>query len=286
MGRRLIGRRIAAGDLVRVVTRRPDRLEAEEGREPVGWNGLHPDPGTLDGVSAVVHLAGEPVFGGVPTAARRQRIWDSRVLSTRALVDAVAELPEGERPETLVCASAVGFYGNRGDEELAEDAGPGEGFLADLCVEWEEEAARAEELGLRVVSLRFGVVLAKDGVALSLMAPIFRAGLGGRLGAGRQWFPWIHVDDAVAQIEAALDDPSLRGPVNVVAPNPVRNADYTKVLGRVVRRPAFFAVPGFAVKTALGPLADELLGSKRVIAHPSARFTHPEVEDALRAELG
>lgn len=285
MGGRLLARRIPHGDRFRVVTRRPERITAQEGREPVGWDGLHPDPGTLDGVDAIVHLAGEPVFGGVPTRARRTRIWDSRVLSTRALVDAVAAQPEEARPHTLVCASAVGYYGTRGDDELPEEAPPGEGFLADLCVAWEAEAARAEALGLRVVSLRFGVVLARDGGALALMAPIFRAGLGGRLGDGRQWFPWIHVDDAVTQIEAALDETSMRGPVNVVSPNPVRNVDYTKVLGRVLRRPTVFAVPGFAVKTALGPLADELLGSKRVRAHPAARFAWADLEPALRAEL-
>jgi len=285
LGGRLATARAARGERVRRVSRRPGP-ETSPQIENATWDGIHPAAEGLVDVDVVVHLAGEPVFGGVPTRARRQRIWDSRVLSTRALVDAIGAAPEARRPSVLICASAVGYYGDRGDEELHEGAAPGDGFLADLCVAWEAEAARALDLGLRVVSLRFGVVLARDGGALSLMAPIFKAGLGGRLGDGRQWFPWVHVDDAVSQIERAIEDEDLRGPVNVVSPNPVRNAEYTKVLGRVLGRSTLLAVPGFAVKAALGPLADELLGSKRVRSHPGATWAFADLDAALQREVG
>ncbi len=288
MGSRLTQRLRAAGSTVRRVSRHPERLPDEPGCEAVGWDGRSPTPESLRAVSTVVHLAGEPVFGGVPTRARRQRIWDSRILSTRNLVGALAGLSESDRPHTLVCASAVGYYGDRGEEELAETAAPGDGFLADLCVAWEEEAAGAEALGMRRVSLRFGVVLSADGGALSLMAPLFKLGLGGRLGDGRQWFPWVHVEDAVSMIHEAALDPDRSGPLNVVAPGSVRNADFTRMLGSVLGRPTLLAVPGFAVRTALGPLSDELLGSKKVQAcdRPSEAWIHPGLESALRAELG
>mgnify|MGYP001813427553 CR=1 FL=1 len=288
LGSRLTRRLRDDGHRIRRVSRRPDRLPDEAGCETAAWDGLSVDPESLRGTRAVVHLAGEPVFGGLPTRTRRERIWNSRIQSTQRLVEAIADLSPSDRPATLICASAVGYYGDRGEEELIETAAPGKGFLADLCVAWEEEAARAEGLGLRRVSLRFGVVLARDGGALSLMAPLFRMGLGGRLGSGRQWFPWVHVDDAVAMIHETLADEERRGPVNVVAPEGVRNAEFTRVLGSVLGRPTMLAVPGFAVRTALGPLSDELLGSKHVRASDrgSGGWSHPGLESALRAELG
>jgi uncharacterized protein (TIGR01777 family) len=289
VGRALVAELRAAGRRLRLVSRRAGELTAGAGVETVGWDGLALAPAALEGASAVVHLAGEPIFGGLPTAARRERIWSSRISSTKHLVEAIAARPEGARPAVLVCASAVGYYGDRGEEPLPETAPPGAGFLADLCVAWEEEAARAAELGVRVASLRFGIVLSRRGGALPLIARLFRVGLGGRLGGGRQWFPWIHRDDAVGLARRALDDASVRGPLNAVAPEAVRNEDFTRELARAVKRPALLPAPGFAVRFALRELASELLGSRLVLpARAEAlghRFAHPTLAGALGAEL-
>jgi uncharacterized protein (TIGR01777 family) len=279
----------ARGERVRALTRDPARLRPDAGVEPVVWDGLEVPGAALAGARAVVHLAGEPIFGGLPSAARRERMRASRIESTRRLVLALGRLPAAERPAALVCASAVGYYGERGEQALDEDAAPGEGFLARLCVDWEAEAARAEALGVRRVSLRFGLVLSRRGGALALMAPIFRLGLGGRLGSGRQWMPWIHLDDAAALALRALDDAALGGPLNAVAPEAVRNESFTRALARAVRRPAFLPVPGLPVRLALGELAGELLGSRRVLpARAQAAgfgFAHPQLAPALEAEL-
>jgi len=294
----LVGSRIVAALLaraakreVRVLSRDPEtaarRLDPRVAA--VGWNGVDPPAAALDGCDGVLHLAGEPVFGGLPTAARRRRIRDSRVDSTRALVRAIGELPAAARPRSLVCASAVGFYGDRGDERLDEDAGVGEGFLAEVCRDWEAAAAEAERYGVRSAQLRIGIVLAREGGALPRIALPFRFGAGGRIGSGRQWVPWIHIDDLVALFLATLDDEALRGPINAVAPEPVRNAELTRVLGRVLARPTLLPVPGFALRAALGELAGELLGSRRVVparalAHGFA-FEHADLEAALTREL-
>jgi uncharacterized protein (TIGR01777 family) len=280
----------ARGERVRALTRDAARLRPDHGVDAVVWNGLDVPAPALAGARAVVHLSGEPVFGGLPTAARRERIRASRVDSTRSLVEALARLPEGERPGVLVCASAVGFYGDdRGEEALDEGAAPGTGFLADLCVAWEAEAARAESLGVRRVSLRFGVVLSRRGGALALLAPLFRLGLGGRLGSGRQWMPWIHLDDAAGLALRAADDTALRGAVNAVAPGAARNADFTRALARAARRPAWIPVPAFPVRLALGEIAGELLGSRRVLPERARAagyaFLRPELAPALVAEL-
>lgn len=279
----------ARGELVRALTRDAARLRPDAGVEAALWDGLEVPEAALAGARAVVHLAGEPIFGGLPSAARRERIRASRIESTRRLVLALGRLPAAERPAALVCASAVGYYGERGEQALGEDAGPGEGFLARTCVDWEAEAARAEALGVRRVSLRFGVVLSRRGGALALMAPIFRLGLGGRLGSGRQWMPWIHLDDAAALALRALDDGALSGPLNAVAPEAVRNESFTRALASAVRRPAFLPVPGLPVRLALGELAGELLGSRRVLpARAQAAgfaFAHPQLAPALEAEL-
>ncbi len=287
LGGRLVPQLVAGGWTVRKLSRRARPPSA--GVETLAWDGLRVDAESLRGTTAAVHLAGEPIFGGLPTAARRARLLASRIDSTRALVGAIEALPEAERPRVLVCASAIGYYGERGDLELREDAAPGRGFLADLCVAWEAEAARVEALGVRRVSLRFGIVLAREGGALALMAPAFRLGLGGRLGSGEQWFSWIHVDDAVGLLRHAVENEAFSGAVNATAPEPVRNREYTRSLGETLGRPAVMAVPAFAVKAALGPLAGELLGSKRVV--PAAaeragfRFRHPTLASALAAEL-
>jgi len=287
-GTGLIGGRLvpalAERGAVRLATRRPE-TPGPAGATVVGWDGTTLPDAALDGVDTVVHLSGEPVFGGLPTRARRGRIWSSRVVSTERLVAQIAQRPPGERPRTLVCASAVGFYGDRGETPLPEGAGPGEGFLADLCVAWEAAANRARALGLRVVRVRFGIVLARSAGALGLMAPIFRTGLAGRLGSGHQWFPWIHIDDAAALVCRAVADPGWSGPVNAVAPAPVRNRELTVALAARLHRPALLPVPSVAVRAALGPLADELLGSKRVVPEHATKagfvWQHPALERAL-----
>jgi len=279
----------ASGHTVRALTRRPERLSPSATFEPTGWDGIETPAAAVAGTNGVIHLSGEPIFGGLATAQRKQRIHTSRIDSTRHLVDAIGATAEHERPAVLVCASAVGIYGDRGEERLPESAEPGTGFLADLCVQWEREACRAESLGVRVVSLRFGVVLSRDGGALSALGPLFRLGLGGRLAAGTQWFPWIHLDDATGLTIRALEEPHWSGAFNAVAPNACRNAEFTKELAGVVRRPAWFRVPGFALKAALGALSGELLGSRRVIPEraqsESFAYVYPQLGSALAAEL-
>ncbi|RIK97867.1 MAG: TIGR01777 family protein [Proteobacteria bacterium] len=288
VGGRLVRALLADRVAVRAVSR-GSGARLPHGVAAVQWDGVRVPPAALAGCHAVVHLAGEPVFGGLPNEARRERIRASRVESTRALVAALGELPEAARPRTFVCASAIGYYGSRGEELLPESAAPGRGFLADVCVAWEREAAAAAAHGVRVVSLRIGVVLAREGGALVPIARAFRLGAGGKLGDGQQWFPWIHVDDLVAMIRAALGDERWSGPVNAVGPNPVRNEEFTRVLARAVRRPAWIPVPGFALRAVLGDLADELLGSRRVVPERATqlgfRFTVPTLERALEAEL-
>jgi uncharacterized protein len=289
VGSALAKRLRAEGRALRLVSRSPGRIAAEPGVEAVGWDGISLAAEALDGAGAVVHLAGESIFGGLPTRARRERIWASRIDSTKALVQRLAELPAGRRPSRLVCASAVGYYGDRGEEELTDASPHGTGFLADLCVAWEAEARRAAELGVRVVSLRFGVVLSRAGGALAALARLFGLGLGGRIGDGRQWFSWIHLDDVVSLAQRALDDVDFTGAFAAVAPVPVRNEAFTRALARVLHRPALLPAPAFAVRLALGELAGELLGSRRVLpARAQAlghRFAHPELSGALAAEL-
>jgi len=289
VGRRLVEALLDDGLRVGAVTRRPERARFDEGVEPVGWDGVQVAPEELARSSAVVHLAGEPVFGGLFTAERRRRILESRVDSTRALVRAIGELAPDERPKAFVCASATGYYGDRGEEELDEDSPPGAGFLADVCIAWEKAAQPVEKLGVRRVSLRIGIVLAREGGALAPMARAFRFGLGGRIGSGRQWFPWIHADDLVGLFRAALADERYDGAVNGVAPNPVRNAELTRALGEALHRPTFLPLPALPLRLALGELAGELLGSRRVVparalAH-DFRFEFEEIARALAVEL-
>ena len=290
-GTGLIGSRLAEalrlrGRPLRLLTRRPASLAAAAPDRAIGWDGVSVPREAVQGCDAIVHLAGEPVFGGIPSAARRERMVTSRVASTRSIVDAISGQPPEERPSTFVCASAVGIYGDAGDAVLTEaDAGEPSGFLAELCRDWEAAAAEATPLGVRVVSLRIGVVLAKGEGALSMIVPLFKAGLGGRLGSGRQVFPWVHADDVVRLILHALDTPELAGPVNAVAPGAVTNAEFTTALGRALGRPTILPVPGFAIRTALGPLASEFLDSRRV--HPAAAertgftFSRPTLEAAF-----
>ena len=285
VGRALVAQLRTARRPLRLVSRTPQRMPVSAGVDAIGWDGCTLEAATLDGTDAVVHLAGEPIFGGLPTRARRERMWTSRIDSTQSLVQRIAELPSSGRPRILVCASAVGFYGDRGEEELTEDAAPGTGFLADLCVAWEGAARRAEQLGLRVVRLRFGVVLSRAGGALPVLTRAFRLGLGGRIGSGQQWFSWVHLEDAVALGLRALEDARLGGPLNVVSPEPVRNADFTRAVARALRRPALLPAPAFAVRFALRELSAELLGSRRVLpARAQAlghHFAFPDLPSAL-----
>ena len=257
--------------------------------EKLRWDGIHLPGGALRGCSSVVHLAGEPVFGGPLTAARRHRIASSRIDSTQLIAEALRSAPFADRPTSFVCASAVGFYGSRGEEVLDESAGPGSGFLSKICQQWEAAAATASE-ALRVVSLRTGIVLARDAGALPMMALPFRFGCGGRMGNGRQWVPWIQIDDTVALIRRALQDDALHGAVNAVAPHPVRNAELTTEIARALHRPCLLPVPAFALRFALGNLSDELLGSRRCIPQRMLdigfEFAHTEIGSALAVELG
>jgi uncharacterized protein (TIGR01777 family) len=255
------------------------------------WSPGEAIPGqAVQGVDAVVHLAGESVAGRW-SDARKQKIMESRVAGTRSLVDAIAAQPEGERPHVLVSASAIGYYGDTAERDVVESDPPAQGdFLADVCVAWEREALRAEELGVRVVTPRIGLVMAREGGALEQMLPIFKMGLGGKLGSGLQWWPWIHLDDVVGILRHCIAHRELRGAINATAPHPVRQSEFAEVLARVLRRPAFLPAPAFAIKTALGEFGSEVLGSRKVLPRRALEsgyeFRFPELEPALRDLLG
>ena len=290
VGRRLVAALLRDGVAVRALSRNPARSGFDARVDTRAWNGRDVPVEAIAGARAIVHLAGEPVFGGLLSPARRQRIRASRIDSTRSIVSQLHALPRAERPAALVCASAVGYYGSRGEAVLEEGAEPGSGFLAELCVEWEAAAAAAAEFGVRGVSLRTGIVLAREGGALRAMALPFRFGLGGRIGDGRQWIPWIHADDQVRLVQACLASDAYRGPLNAVSPEPVTNAQLTRALGRRLHRPALLPAPAFALRFALGDLAVELLGSRRVVPRRALgagfTFEYTTIDAALRAEIG
>lgn len=253
------------------------------------WN---PQSGLLNSraeeVDAIIHLAGASIAGHRWTAAWKRELRDSRVTATHNLVASLRQLHRP--PQIFVAASAIGFYGNRGDEELTESSPPGTDFLAQLTRDWEIESAGAAELGARVVILRFGVVLAKQGGALPRMALPFRLGFGGKIGSGRQWISWVTLDEVARIIMFALETNLLSGPANAVSPNPVQNAQFATTLGRVLRRPAIFPTPAFALRLALGDVADSLLlASQRVyptkLQRLGYRFLSPDLESALVAVL-
>jgi uncharacterized protein (TIGR01777 family) len=246
------------------------------------------DTTAMEGADAVVHLSGASIADGRWTRARKAMLRSSRVDSTRLLVDALAQLRQ--KPRVLVCASATGYYGDRGEEMLTEASEPGTDFLALLARDWEAEATRASEAGVRTVMLRFGIILDAHGGALPKMLLPFRFGVGGRMGSGRQWMPWITLQDAAGIARAAIADERLAGPVNAVAPNPVRNAEFTRIAALVLHRPAIFAVPAFALRAALGEMAGPLLlASTRAIPERLTAlgyaFRYTEFEAALRAIL-
>jgi len=244
-----------------------------------------PPAESLAKADAVVHLAGEPVAQRW-TAEAKAKIRESRVQGTRRLVEALGKL--SRRPATLICGSAIGIYGSRGDEILTESSRLGSDFLADVCRDWENEAFKAEALGVRVVKIRTGIVLGPGGGALQKMLPPFRAFVGGRLGSGRQWMSWIHIDDLTGIIRHALDNP-VSGAVNGTAPHPVTNSAFTSELADALHRPALFATPAIALKILLGDMAGTLLGSQRVLPEAAQaadyRFQFPELGPALRDVL-
>lgn len=246
------------------------------------------DEREVESFDAVIHLAGESLAGGRWTAARKARIRESRVNSTQLLADRLTRLKH--RPKLFFCASAIGIYGNRGNECLTEEALPGEGFLAEVCKEWEAAAKCASSAGIRVVHLRFGVILSSHGGALQKMLTPFQLGLGGVIGSGDQYWSWITLDDVVGAIEHLLTSQNADGGVNVVSPEPVTNREFTKVLGRILRRPTLLHVPRFAARLAFGELADEaLLASQRVaptkLLNNGYSFRYPVLEGALRRVL-
>jgi uncharacterized protein (TIGR01777 family) len=242
----------------------------------------------LEGFDAVVHLAGESIAEGRWSDEKKKQIRESRVKGTRLLGDALANLTNP--PQTFVCASAIGYYGHRGDELLTEASAPGNDFLSGVCVEWESATALASEKGIRVVNCRFGIILDAKGGALKKMLPPFRMGVGGRIGSGNQWMSWIALDDVVSGIKFALANDSIRGPVNFVAPAPVTNAEFTKTLGQVLSRPTIFPIPAFGVRLMFAEMADALLLSSQrvepVILQTSGYlFQHPQLDGALRHVL-
>ncbi len=281
IGKALTTSLLEDGHHVTVLTRAPERhkhhmppdvrLVPWNGRTSEGWAHL------MEEIDTVVNLAGENIASGRWTAARKARIRESRLNAGRALVEAISAAHH--KPHTLVQASAVGYYGPHGDEEVTEDTPPGSDFLAQLAVEWEASTAPLEQYGIRRVILRTGVVLSREGGALPRMLLPFRLGVGGRLGSGRQWFPWIHIADEVGAIRFLMEKESAQGPYNLTAPHPVTNAEFTRALGEVLHRPTLFAVPAFALRLLFGEMATVLLEGQRAVpkrlleAGYSFRFT-------------
>lgn len=279
IGRHLVPVLTARGDQVTILSRR-----AKEGVNPryLTWDARSAPPVEAMNADAVIHLAGESVAQRW-TAQVKQRIRASRVEGTRAVVDGLAAA--SHRPKVLISASAIGIYGSRGEEVLTERSAAGSGFLEDVSVEWEQESQRSVALGVRVVNPRIGIVLGRDGGAMERMLPPFRAGAGGKLGSGEQWMAWIHIADVVGLLLLALDREDIRGPVNLTAPNPVRNAAFTEQLASTLHRPALFTVPLFALKLLFGEMAQVLISSQRVMPEAATRagyqFQFPQLGAAL-----
>ena len=238
----------------------------------------------IDGAFAAINLCGESIADRRWTASQKAKLRASRIVTTRAVVDAISRA--AVRPKVLLNASAIGYYGDRGNDAVDENSSGGHGFLADLCEEWEKEALRAESFGVRVVLLRTGIVLARGGGALAKMLPPFRFFIGGPLGAGRQVMSWIHLEDEVRAIEFALEKPALKGPVNLTAPNPASMNEFAAALGKRLHKPSFFRVPGFALKILLGEMSEMLLGGQRVLPKKledaGFHFRFPRLDDALK----
>lgn len=283
VGKRLVTRLQASGHTLVGLTRDPRKAnQAVPGVEFYAWEpGKSVSVDLVRSVEAVVNLAGETVNGRW-SADKKARIMDSRVQGTRSIVDAIAA---SGAPKVLVNASAVGVYGDRGDEVLTESSRPGKGFLKEVVMRWEEEAMVAERHGARVVLLRFGIILGAEGGALQKLLPLAKMGVSGPVGSGRQWWPWVHADDVTKAIETALGR-EFSGVFNVTSPLPARQKDFASVLGKVVHRPAFMPAPGFAIRLMQGEFADEILFSKRVLPQhlqdTGFHFDYPELEEALK----
>jgi uncharacterized protein (TIGR01777 family) len=287
----LVGTRIVRalrerGDEVTVLSRDPEQARAALGVEAAAWQ---PESGpapadALAGRDGVIHLAGENLAQRWSDDVK-QRVVTSRELGTRNLVAGIRAADP--RPGALVSASGVDYYGVRGDERVTEESAPGSGFLAQVCVVWEREAAAAEELGLRVVRLRTAMALDKGGGALAKMLPFFRLGIGGPVAGGRQYLPWIHLDDLVRMYLAALDGQDWSGPVNAVAPNPPTNKEFSRALGRALRRPAVAPVPAFAIRLLYGEMADIVLHGRRAVPERALAlgftYAHPKLDEALKS---
>ena len=294
IGRAVARTLIARGDTVIALSRDPERAKALLGGERTEVNawerpaGDPPPREALSGADAVINLLGEPIAQRW-NARAKEEIRDSRVLSTRALGKALRELPEAKRPKALVSQSAVGFYGPRDSHPVDETAAPGRDWLSEVVVAWEAEATAAADV-TRVAVTRTGVVLSREGGALQKMLPFFRLGLGGPVAGGRQYLPWIHLDDVVGGLLTCLDDASAEGPINLTAPNPVTNADFARALGQALHRPAVLPVPAFAIKALYGEMA--LIVTTGVNARPSRlellgyQFHQPELLPALQDVLG
>jgi uncharacterized protein (TIGR01777 family) len=262
----------------------PQASDQAVDEESIPWHPQEPiSPDAVSGFDAVVHLAGESIVGRW-TADKKSKIRDSRIAPTQHLAQALAQAKD--KPQVFVCSSAIGYYGDRADEVLRESSSPGTGFLPDICREWESATQSAAAAGIRTVQIRTGIVLSPKGGALGSMLPPFKFGLGGRLGSGQQWMSWIDVQDMVGAIHHILKTDLLQGPVNMVAPKPVRNVDFTKTLASVLSRPAIFPVPAFAIKLALGEMGETiLLGSQRVEPTQLVASGYPFRFSDLRASL-
>jgi uncharacterized protein (TIGR01777 family) len=282
IGRHVVDRLLKDAHYVGVWSRKPG-LDRRTAVATHTWDPLAGDPPleSLNGMDCVIHLAGEKV-GQRWTPEIKKRIHDSRVLGTQRIVDTIEQVRH--KPKILICASGVGIYGDRGDEILTEDSVPGTGFLADTCRAWEAEADRARRYGMRVVKIRIGFVLGEDGGALKKMVPAFRAFVGGKLGSGKQWMPWVHVND-VAEIFAHAVNNEISGVLNATSPNPVRNSDFTKELAGTLGRPALLPIPPPALQLAFGEIAKHMLDSARAIpqnlTNAGFRFRYPELNAAL-----
>lgn len=287
IGSNLCARLLQRGDSVIVLTRAPSPATISASKRWVTWNPSSPGSWeeAIDGADGVVNLAGEPIAAKRWTAAQKEKIRSSRLESTRALVRAIAQAKA--KPGFLINGSAVGYYGPRGDEALTEEAGPGGDFLARLCVEWEEEAKKAEEHGVRVVRLRTGIVLGKGGGALARMVPAFKLFLGGPVGSGRQVVSWIHMDDEIGLILFLMGNSQASGAFNATAPHPVTMREFCKSLARVLGRPSWLRVPAFALRVLLGEMADVLVTGQRVVPAKAQTlgyaFRYPTLDQALEA---
>ena len=292
IGNELVKKLNEKGHEIVVLTRNADsaRFRIPVHCETVTWDPCRKslEPSVLKGVDAVINLSGENIADGRWSSERKRELIDSRVYSVRRLVDAISSMDR--KPQSFISCSAIGFYGDRGDELLNEAASKGHGFLSDVCQVWEDEILKADDLGVRTVAYRVGMVLGHDGGALNKMLPPFKLGAGGKLGSGSQWMSWIHIKDLVDMLIYAAENPSVDGIYNAVSPNPVKNREFTKTLGQVLKRPTLFPVPKFVLKTILGELSELLLGSQRVdskkISNTGFEFQYAHLEDALKEVCG